>query len=301
MSQSLDGLGNMGMTKRLDMAMHPDNRLGTFLKDCRGRLDPAALGFSNTRRRTPGLRREEVAQRANISATWYTWLEQGRGGAPSAEVLNRIARSLMLTETQREYLFMLAFGHPPQAVYKAPEDVTPRLQRILDAFEVSPAFIRTATWNVVAWNRAAAVVFTDYGTLPAEQRNILRLVFRNSNVRAKQSEWGEVARFVVAAFRADAVRAGATAEVTTLVEELCAASPEFEAMWRDNDVQAHGEGTKRLKHPALGFIELDYSGFSVEGRPDLGMVVYNPVNATDAQRIRDLIAVHRADEHASLG
>src|SRR5580658_7644558 len=151
--------------------------LGSYLKDRRSKLDPAAFGLSGGRRRTPGLRREEVAQRANISPTWYTWLEQGRGGAPSAEVLDRIARALMLTDVEREHLFLLGLGRPPEVRYRKDEVVTPRLQRVLDAFELSPALIRTATWDVVAWNRAATVMLTDYGSLPPGQRNILRFIF----------------------------------------------------------------------------------------------------------------------------
>ena len=118
-----------------------------------------------------GLGREEVAQRANVSATWYTWLEQGRGGTPSADVLDRIALAMMLTDVEREHFFLLGLGRPPEVRYQAPEGITPRLQRVLDTLEFSPAFIRTATWDVVAWNRAAAVVLTDYGTLPGGQRN----------------------------------------------------------------------------------------------------------------------------------
>ena len=271
------------------MSAEPDNLLGIYLKDRRSRIDPAALGFSAKRRRTPGLRREEVAQRANISPTWYTWLEQGRGGAPSADVLNRIAGGLMLTEVEREHLFMLGLGRPPEVRYKAAEGVTPRLQRLLDALEVSPAIIKTATWDVVAWNRAAALVLTDYGKLPAQQRNILRLVFGNSRIRAVQEDWDSVARFVVGAFRADAARAGAVSEVSQLVAELCAMSSEFDALWRDHDVRVHGEGTKRLRHASLGLIEMEYSSFAVDGRPDLGMIVYNPVDPSDAERIRSLL------------
>ena len=118
-----------------------DNLLGSYLKDRRARLDPGAFGFSPERRRTPGLRREEVAQRANISPTWYTWLEQGRGGAPSADVLERIARALMLTETEREHLFLMGLGHPPEARYQRNEGVTPRLQRVLDALDPTPALM----------------------------------------------------------------------------------------------------------------------------------------------------------------
>src|SRR5690242_20937272 len=106
-----------------------ENALGTYLKDRRAKLDPATFGFTLTRRRTPGLRREEVAQRANVSATWYTWLEQGRGGSPSADVLDRIARALLLTDIEREHLFLLALGRPPEVEYRASEGVSPRLQR----------------------------------------------------------------------------------------------------------------------------------------------------------------------------
>ena len=150
-----------------------DNRLGLYLKGRRTKLDPAAFGLPVKRRRTPGLRREEVAQRANISPTWYTWLEQGRGGAPSADVLDRIAHALMLTDLEREHLFLLGLGRPPEARYRKEEGVTPRLQRILDALDPCPALIRTATWDVVAWNRAATVMLTDYGSLLPEQRNAL--------------------------------------------------------------------------------------------------------------------------------
>src|SRR5271155_2091624 len=266
-----------------------DNRLGAYLKDRRTRLDPAALGFAAARRRTSGLRREEGAQRANISPTWYTRLEQGRGGAPSADVLNRIAVALMLTDTEREHLFLLGLGRPPEVRYRAVEGVTPRLQRLLDAFEVSPALIRTATWDVVAWNRAAAAVLTDYGALPSGQRNILRIIFGDARVRAAQHDWERVARFVVGAFRADAARAGAVSEVGELVDELCRLSPEFAALWRDNDVHVHGEGVKRLRHPVLGPIAFEYSAFAVDGRSDLGMIVYNPVTSSDADRIRSLV------------
>src|SRR5271156_4088367 len=123
----------------------PDNLLGAYLRDRRIRLEPGAFGYPAKRRRTPGLRREEVAQRANISPTWYTWLEQGRGGAPSVDVLDRIARALMLTDMEREHLFLLGLGHPPEAHYKKDEGVTPRLQRVLDALDPSPALIRNAT------------------------------------------------------------------------------------------------------------------------------------------------------------
>ena len=267
------------------------SRLGTYLRDRRTHLDPASFGFVGGRRRTPGLRREEVAARANISPTWYTWLEQGRGGAPSADVLDRIAKGLMLTEPEREHLYMLGLGHPPEVHYQPVDGVTPRLQRVLDAMPLSPAIIKTAMWDVVGWNRAAAALLTDYSKLPREERNILRLMFSSSRVWGKQENWESVARFVVGAFRADVARAGAggSAAVRALVSELCQMSPEFERLWQDNDVVAHGEGVKCIHHPEAGSLNLEFSSFAVEGRPELGMIVYNPASPADAERLRALI------------
>jgi transcriptional regulator with XRE-family HTH domain len=280
------------MTNRIRMPVTDENSLGTYLKDRRAKLDPATFGLPLRRRRTPGLRREEVAQRANVSSTWYTWLEQGRGGAPSADVLDRLARALMLTNVEREHLFLLGLGRTPEVRYQETGGITPRLQRVLDSLEFSPAIVKTATWDVVAWNRAAEAVLTDYGAIPAGQRNILRLMFSNPGVRAAQPDWESVARFVVAAFRADAARAGASENIKALVDELCRLSPEFEKMWRDNDVRAHGEGTKQIQHQKAGLIAMEFSAFAVDGRPDLGVVIYNPATSGDADKIRALIKAH---------
>ncbi|MEW6437078.1 MAG: helix-turn-helix transcriptional regulator [Pseudomonadota bacterium] len=268
-----------------------ENLLGVYLKDRRMKLDPAALGFPPARRRTPGLRREEVAQRANISPTWYTWLEQGRGGAPSADVLDRIARALMLTDVEREHLFLLGLGRPPEVRYRKNDGVTPRLQRVLDALDPTPAIIRTAIWDVVAWNRAATVMLTDYGSLPPERRNILHHIFLDPRARAAHYDWASVARFILGAFRVDTARAGAAEEVGPLVEELSRLSPEFRSMWRDNDLQgAHGEAVKHIRHPVLGPYSFEYSVFAVDGRTDLAMVVYNPATPADMARLEALIA-----------
>ncbi|MDF4004978.1 helix-turn-helix transcriptional regulator [Luteibacter sp. PPL552] len=276
------------------MPTHAGPSLGTFLRDRRTRLDPVTFGFAAGRRRTPGLRREEVAQRANISPTWYTWLEQGRGGAPSIEVLDRLSASLMLTEPEREHMFMLALGHPPEPKYTAPQGITPRLQRVLDGLPASPGIIRTATWDVVAWNAAAATLLTDYSLLPREQRNILRLMFSNAQVRRAQDDWMSVARYVVATFRADAARAGAHGEIMQLVDELCRSSDVFARLWESSDVAGHGDGLKRLRHPELGLIELEFSTFAVEGRPDLTLMVYNPTSPTIADAVVALIERKRS-------
>ena len=268
-----------------------DNPLGSYLKGRRTKLDPAAFGLPMTRRRTPGLRREEVAQRANVSATWYTWLEQGRGGAASADVLDRISRALLLTEIEREHLFLLGLGRAPEVQYRVPEPITQRLQNVLDGLPLSPATVRTSTWDLVGWNRAAKAVLTDYTTVAPEHRNILRMMFCDPRMRDVQPDWPSAARFVVSAFRADIARAGAAQRVQAMVDELSRISPEFAEIWAENDVGGtyHGDVVKTLRHPKAGELNLEYSSFAVDGRPDLELTVYNPATPEDARRIRELI------------
>jgi transcriptional regulator with XRE-family HTH domain len=269
---------------------HHAAELGDYLKQRRARLDPASLGFYTARRRTPGLRREEVAHLACISATWYTWLEQGRGGTPSTEVLDRVCQALQLTALEREHVFHLAFGRAPAVRYLPAAAVSHRLQHVLDGMPLSPAMIRNATWDVLAWNPAAAVVLTDYATLPPAERNILRRIFLDPQVRDAQTDWEGLTQFIVAAFRADATRSGAAEEIKPLVRELIAASALFATLWSSNEIEAMGEGTKVLNHRYAGLLSLEYSSFAVEGQPDLTMVVYNPTTAEDARKIGELLS-----------
>lgn len=269
------------------MVTAPNNLVGVFLKDRRARLDPAAFGFSVGRRRTPGLRREEVAQRAHLSATWYTWIEQGRGGAPSLDVLDRVATALMLTAAEREHLFLLAGRQQPSRRHTT-DIVTERLQRLLDSLEFSPAYVKTSAWDVVAWNEAAAAVLTDYGALAPKDRNILRILFRDTRARATMRNWAKDARKAIATFRLEVSRAGASENVQALVEELSHASPDFAAMWRDNDVSSYGEGTKYVEHTLTGRLTLEYSALAIDSRTDLGLVVFTPATAADAARVKTL-------------
>jgi transcriptional regulator with XRE-family HTH domain len=264
------------------------NSLGLYLKWRRAQLDPAGFGFAASRRRTPGLRREEVAQLAHISATWYTWLEQGRGGAPSADVLDRLSRALRLNEAEREHLFLLAQGRPPKVGYRRSE-VTPQLQRFIDALDAIPAIVKTPDWTVVAWNRAATVVLADYPGLAEEERNVLRLLFRDDR-RDRLPDWEDVARLAVGTVRRDVQRVGMTAEIEALVATLSRESDAFSAMWSEQGVSADGEGTKRLRHPKAGLLSFEYSIFAVGGRPDLALVVFNPATDDDRERLRQLVA-----------
>ncbi|MEM1204987.1 MAG: helix-turn-helix transcriptional regulator [Acidobacteriota bacterium] len=266
--------------------MSEKNRLGAFLRDRRKRLDPAAFGFSG-RRRTPGLRREEVAQRADISTTWYTWLEQGRGGPPSPRVLDGLAEALLLTDAEREHLFLIGLGRPPKVQSASPGRITPRLQRFLDALPLVPAIVTTPHWDVVAWNRAARLTLTDYPALSPDARNIMRRVFLDVETRAAQEDWEGVARYLVATFRAETARVGEDDRAKKLLAEL-SANADFAAMWAENDVRSTGEGVKRILHPIAGPIALEFSSFSVDGRPDLKLLTYRPAEEGDLEAVRRL-------------
>lgn len=267
--------------------------LGSFLRDRRARVQPGP--DAGGRRRTPGLRREEVATRAGVSVTWYTWLEQGRGGLPSDEVLERLASALELDAAAREVIFLLAHGRPPPLNPAPPSSVTPALQRVLDAMPGSPVLVKTPTWDVVGWNAAAAAVLADYGALPPEQRNVLRRLFIDSADRASLPDWENDARFAVAAFRIDVARAGGCPRALALADELQAVSADFRRLWAENDVRSYGIGQKRLERAPVGQLTLDYSAFTVDGAEGLGMIVYTPATPADARAIAALLSLRKGD------
>ena len=273
--------------------MPGNGSLGAYLRERRTRFDPATLGYAGGRRRTP----RASARGGGAARRDQRYLVQLAGAGarrrlPSALALDRLAEALMLNAVEREHLFLLALGRPPEVRYQPPGGVTPRLQYVLDALDACPAMIRTATWDVVAWNRAAGAVFTDYGALPSAERNVLRQIFLDPRARTFNFNWEGVARFIVGVFRGDAARAGAAATVQPLVDELCEKSPDFATMWRESEVNGACEGVRRLRHPELGEIALEFSTFAVDGRADLAMLVYTPVSADDAARIRALAAAH---------
>lgn len=265
--------------------------LGTFLKEARERLDPQALGYSMTRRRTPGLRREEIAQRANISVTWYTWLEQGRGGTPSAEVLNRIAKALELSTQQTEYLFLTTLGRSPQIQYQLKEEVTPRLQHILDGLNPNIALIRNLTWDVLAWNRAAAMILTDYSLLPERERNVMRLFFMSPETRRHNLEWQNNAQLLISSFRADIARIGDNAKTTELINELYANSEVFAYYWDNHEISDNQIDIKRLQKPGADEFRLAYSSFNVSDSPELNLMVFTPVDEHDKEVIEQLMSL----------
>ncbi|WP_093525953.1 helix-turn-helix transcriptional regulator [Stigmatella erecta] len=257
--------------------------LPEFLRACRERLHPGSAG----RRRTPGLRREEVAARAGVSVTWYTWLEQGRGGVPSDDVLERLARALELDGTNREMLFLLAHDRPPPRRHRPPAEVTPALQRVLDNLHV-PAFVKTPVFQIVAWNRAAVAVIGDYAAIPEHGRNMLRRVF-HPEAATFLPHADDMRRTCLAAFRVDIARAGASEEAAALVDELMETSEEFRRLWAENELRTHGVRYRRLVRPNVGELVFETSVFSVDDSDGLSMFVLSPVDDASARGVEQLI------------
>ncbi|AOB29688.1 hypothetical protein AKI39_01840 [Bordetella sp. H567] len=265
--------------------------LADFVRARRERTRPEDVGLPiGPRRRTPGLRREEVAQLAGVGVTWYTWFEQGRDIQVSADFLERLCRGFRLDPAERGHLFTLAQHRPPPHPPLRDAEVSPAVRAVLDAMPF-PAYIRTPRWDVVAWNGAARALFGDYGALPPESRNVLMLVFTTPHYRRLMVDWEGDARRVMAKFRLDHGRANGDASFAALVAQLCDGSPEFNLWWPRQDVWGQSEGLKRIRHETLGEMTFEHTAFTVESAPDLRLVAYTPASDQDAALLRRLVGV----------
>ncbi|WP_312236856.1 helix-turn-helix transcriptional regulator [Stenotrophomonas sp.] len=264
---------------------------GAFLRSRREKLTPASVGLAEGfRRRTPGLRREEVAMLAGVGTTWYTWLEQGRDVHPSVEVLSALADALKLDPAERRHLFILNNRPPPQAALTGPEQVEEPLRRMLDSLTGQPAYVLGRRWDVLAWNRAAEVLFGDYGKLQGDERNIMHLVFANPAHRRLLIDWDKLAPASLAMFRADSARYAGDLEFERLIATLMKASREFRDWWPRHDVLRPFTGHKRIKHPVGGRMTFEYTSLAVSDQPDMKLIVYTPLNeAKTAMKLADLL------------
>jgi transcriptional regulator with XRE-family HTH domain len=251
---------------------------GAFLRSRRQRLSPASVGLrEGFRRRTPGLRREEVAQLAGVGATWYTWLEQGRAVRPSAEVLWALAEALRLDPDERRHLYLLDGRTPPEPLRSGPERVEPALRRMLDNLRDQAAYVLGRRWDVLAWNRAAEVLFGDYGQLQGDQRNIMHMVFANAAHRRLLVDWKEIAPVALAMFRADSARHLGDPDFERLIATLSQASAEFRLWWPRHEVRQLLSNPKRIDHPRGGRMAFEYSSFAVDDQTGMKLVVYTPL------------------------
>jgi transcriptional regulator with XRE-family HTH domain len=278
---------------RFKAMTHDDIRrheLSDFLRTRRARIAPAGIGFPVAhRRRTPGLRREEVAQLAGMSATWYTWLEQHRPIRVSSGMLDNLARVLQLNPVERIQLFRLARREPAIDSTPQRETVSPRFQRMLDQSDIMPSFVIGRRWDVLAWNRTARAFFLDFEQIPPDERNMVWLVFTHPALRSLIVEWSTRAQDTLARFRADYGRYAGDSHFVQLVDRLNAVSPEFAQWWPRHDVLPMSEGCGQYYHPLVGRMVLDHMTFSVVDNPELRVVALLP-EASSMKKMQKVIA-----------
>lgn len=249
--------------------------LGAFLRTHRERLSPLAAGLAaGGRRRTPGLRREEAAQLAGVSATWFTWLEQGREVSASPDALARVAAALQLTRAERAYLFELAGRRDPAAPATAAE-APPGLAEAVARFD-GPAYGLDRCWTAVCWNPAAERLFA--GWLGGADRNLLRYLFREPSARRLIVDWPDRVRRVIAEFRADFSRSLVDPQMRQLVEGLRSEDPAFARLWDEQDVLGREGGLRRFEHPQDGLLTFEQFTFQPADRPDCKLVLLAPRN-----------------------
>jgi transcriptional regulator with XRE-family HTH domain len=267
--------------------------LAAFLRAQRARLTPADVGLpegsASGRRRTPGLRREEVAQLSGVGVTWYTWLEQGRDITASAQVIDALARALLLTGDQQRHLRELAGLPPPEP--QAPDgDLLPRLQLLVDAVAPSPASVYDRYFDYLVWNEPYARVRHDPATLPAGRRNMLWMMFTDAANRARMVRWESAARAVLSQFRAAVGRRPDDPRFAELVTALTEANPQFLRWWAEYPVRYFRPATIAVQHPRAGLIGLQMFQLRLVDQPDLVMVIQVPANEASQARVRSLLA-----------
>jgi transcriptional regulator with XRE-family HTH domain len=256
-------------------ARSPDQRqqqLADFVRAQREKLEPAASGLpAGGRRRTPGLRREEVAQRCGLSVTWYTWLEQGREISLSPTALARLAVALRLERAQRAYLFELAGKRDPEDDVVAIDELPAPVRACIKAIK-APAYVLDRTWTARAWNIGAERLFIGWLT-PSGDRNLLRFIFLEPTARSLISDYDERARRVVAEFRADLGTHLDDAAIRGLIESLRAESKLFARLWGEHSVLGREGGARTFNHPTQGNLRYEQVTFNVANRPDLKLVM----------------------------
>jgi transcriptional regulator with XRE-family HTH domain len=264
-------------------------QLSDFLKSCRARTMPAAVGLTPAaRRRSKGLRREDVAALAGLSATWYTWLEQGRDVHPSERVLERLSGALGLSPAERDYLFMLTQKRPPPLAPAVVEEVRPAVRRMLDSVNV-PALVHTRRWDVIAWNQIWTRCFPDFGTRPANERNLLKILLTEANFQRDPMEQEDIARRVLAKVRLDYSQSADDPAFDRLIEELTAVCPIFHRLWRSSEIVNCSEGVYTTSYPDIGEIAFEHTSYTIEGSAHLRLLLFCPADAASGRNLTRLL------------
>jgi transcriptional regulator with XRE-family HTH domain len=272
------------------------NELGEFLKARRAELTPSDVGLrGGQRRRVSGLRREEVALLAAISTEYYARIEQGRLQA-SAPLLNEIAQVLRLNDDQRTYLFELAAKENVRPATPADRQrVDSQLRRMLDDLTATPAFVIGRRTDILAWNRLAAALWTDFGRYPEQERVFVRLLFTEPWMRELYADWEEVTRLAIAQLRMESARYPGDPRLTALVNELSARDEQFRQWWDEHDVALRGKGTKKLRHPVVGELTLDWDTLTCATDPEQSIIVWTAAPGSPSHDALRLLASWDAD------
>jgi transcriptional regulator with XRE-family HTH domain len=254
------------------MTASHSKQLGEFLRRRRERLTPRDCGLpASARRRTPGLRREEVAERSGISVDWYIRLEQGRDSLPSKATAEGLSRALKLGPTDRAHLFRLASPETPRTFTK---ETAPRnLVALVEGLN-TPAYVVGARFDLLCWNRKAVELFRDYSKIPESKRNSLYQMFTAPEMKARYPEWESEARGLLESFRATFDFWSDAPEFVTLAEELKSLSPEFRRWWKEHGIRLQPSGEKLMNHPKRGLIRMSYATFQCNDNPDIRLVAY---------------------------
>jgi transcriptional regulator with XRE-family HTH domain len=265
--------------------------LGAFLRSRRERVKPEDVGVRYTRRRrTPGLRREEVAQLAGVGVTWYTWLEQGRDINPSAQVLDAISRTLQFDPHEHSHLFTLAGFATPTTVANQCLDLCPNARTLIEQLEPYPASIVNDRLDLLAYNCVYASFFDDLDSIPDQDRNYLWLAFTDPGWRKVMVDWEDQVATMVAEYRAAMAQHLDEPAWETLVARLHRASPEFTAVWERHDVQTIEGQTKRALHPTVGLLTLEYTNLWLGQRLGTRIVAFTPADELTRRRLEILSA-----------
>jgi transcriptional regulator with XRE-family HTH domain len=255
--------------------------LADFLRKRRANLKPDEVGLPNGgRRRTPGLRREEVAHLAGVGTTWYTWLEQGRDVRASLDVLEALSRALRLTPAERTHLVLLGRGEEPPPC-KSDERVSPTVRRLIENLGANPAFVMGRRWDYLAWNEAAIALFGDLGAVPKPARNHVWMHFMDAARREMFPDWERSTRLIAAKFRADSARHIGDPEFERLIASLRKSSPEFCRAWKKHEVARSGEGRKTIVHPVVGTLVFEHAVFHPQEAPEQRLILYSPMPDED--------------------
>jgi hypothetical protein len=264
--------------------------LGTFLRAQRARLTPSDVGLPSGpgHRRTPGLRREEVAQLSGVGLTWYTWLEQARPIPASAQVVDALASALRLGPDQHRYLRVLA-DLPPLAPEAVPAAALPRLQRLVDATAPAPAAVYDVHYDYLVWNTPYVRVRHDPAAVAKDLRNLLWLLFTDPQIRASMQRWESAARAILSQFRTAAGQRTGDARFAEMVTALADASPEFRMWWAEYPVRSFAPTTISINHPKVGSIRLELFQLHPVEHPEALLVMQVPASNDDRRRISSLL------------